>query len=606
MGILDEDVQRVRETADLVAIITGYTQLKKVGRRWVGLCPFHGEKTPSLSVNAEDSLWYCFGCQAKGDAISFVRDMEHLDFVSAVEWLASKSGITLRYTDRNESESRREKARLTDAMEQAVEWYHQRLLTSSDAGAARRYLRDRGLDGDTVRRFRIGWAPDDWDAMAKGLHLPRELLRETGLAFVNRRDRLQDFFRGRILFPIFDPQGHPISFGGRKMPGADGPKYQNLPETKLYSKSKVLYGLHWAKDEIVRSDEVVVCEGYTDVIGFASVGVQRAVATCGTALTEEHVRLLTRFAHKVVLSFDPDGAGRAAAERFYEWERKYEIDVAVADLPSGQDPGDLSRRDPARLQTAVTGAIPFLGFRVGQVLAAADLGAPEGRARAAEAALGVIVEHPSELVRDQYLMEVADRCRLDPDRLRTMSTRVQPASAAAAADGGRGADRGRSNGTDLLREGTGRSERPGRVTVEVEALRLAVTRPSEILPRIDEVLFSDGRPLGAFRALRDADSLPAALDAADPLTAELLGRLAVEDTEAEPDDVVILLLRDAATRAMTELESLMRRADDPLSYSDSISWLKHQIVAMRPDDPPGREAEEQLLRWLRQRVEERG
>jgi DNA primase len=606
MGILDEDVQRVRETADLVAIVTGYTQLKKVGRRWVGLCPFHGEKTPSLSVNAEDALWYCFGCQAKGDAISFVRDMEHLDFVGAVEWLANKAGITLRYTDRNESESRREKARLTDAMEQAVEWYHQRLLTAPDAGAARRYLRDRGLDGDTVRAFRIGWAPDDWDAMAKGLKVPKDVLRETGLAFLNRRDRLQDFFRGRILFPIFDPQGHPISFGGRKMPGADGPKYQNLPETKLYSKSKVLYGLHWAKDEIVRADEVVVCEGYTDVIGYASVGVQRAVATCGTALTEEHVRLLTRFAHKVVLSFDPDGAGRAAAERFYEWERKYEIDVAVADLPSGQDPGDLSRRDPERLKTAVSAATPFLGFRVGRVLAAADLGAPEGRARAAEAAMGVIVEHPSELVRDQYLMEVADRCRLDPDRLRTMSTRLAASGGGAGANGN--GDRGsrRGTGDELLGAGTGRSERPGRITVEVEALRLAVTRPTEILPRIDDVLFSDGRPLGAFRALRDATSLPAALEAADPLTAELLGRLAVEDTEAEPDDVVILLLREAATRAMTELESEMRRADDPLSYNESISWLKHQIVAMRPDDPPGREAEEQLLRWLRQRVEERG
>ncbi len=418
MGILDEDVVRVRETADFVKVAQDFMQVKKVGSRWVGLCPFHGEKTPSFSINAEQGLYYCFGCQAKGDIITFVRELQHLDFVGAVEYLAARSGITLRYTDKFEGESRKQRSRLTDALVEAVEWYHQRLLTGPDAGAARRYLRERGLDGEQVRRFRIGYAPDGWDLLARHLKLPDQVLADTGLGFLNRRNRQQDFFRDRILFPIFDPQGSPVSFGGRKLPGAEGPKYRNTAETKLYAKSKVLYGLNWSKDEVVRTDEVIVCEGYTDVIGFAAAGLNRAVATCGTALTEEHVRLLKRFAKRVVLAFDPDAAGQAAADRFYAWERKYSVDVSVADLPPGQDPGDLSRSDPERLRAAVDGAAPFLGFRVERVLAGADLRTPEGRGRAAERSLAVIAEHPSEFVRDQYLMEVADRVRLDADRLR--------------------------------------------------------------------------------------------------------------------------------------------------------------------------------------------
>ncbi|HWJ96565.1 MAG TPA: DNA primase, partial [Acidimicrobiales bacterium] len=289
MGILDEDVQRVRETADIVAVISAHTQLKKQGANWSGLCPFHGEKSPSFSVNADKGVFYCFGCQAKGDVISFVRDIDHLDFAGAVEFLAAKSGITLRYTDRAEGDRREARGKLREAMAAAVEWYHQRLLTGSDSGAARRYLRDRGFDGDRVRQYKIGWAPDDWDQLVKALPFSPKVLRDAGLGRESTRGGTNDFFRARVLFPIFDVQGDPIGFGGRMMPGGRPPKYQNTPETSLYRKSKVLYGLNWAKDEAVRENEVIICEGYTDVIGFAEVGLHRAVATCGTALTDEHV-----------------------------------------------------------------------------------------------------------------------------------------------------------------------------------------------------------------------------------------------------------------------------------------------------------------------------
>ena len=585
MGIVDEDIARVRESADIVQVITAHTQLKRVGRSWSGLCPFHGEKSPSFSVNAEKGVYYCFGCQAKGDVITFVRDIEHLDFAGAVEQLAAKLGITLRYTDANEGEGRKQRSRLRDAVAAAVDWYHERLLTAPDAGTARRYLRDRGLDGDLVRSYRIGWAPDDWDQLARGLKVDRKVFVDAGLGFVNKRDRVQDFFRGRVLFPIFDAQGDPVGFGGRKLPGDDGPKYRNTPETKLYAKSKVLYGLNWAKEQVVQTGQVIVCEGYTDVIGFARVGVPAAVATCGTALTDEHVRLLQRFAPRLVLAFDPDAAGQAAAERVYEWERKHGVEVAVATLPAGQDPGDLAGTDPERLRAAVEQATPFLGFRVHRALAAGDLRSPEGRGRAAEAALAMIAEHPSDLVRDQYLMEVADRCRLDPDRLRAVLARG--GSVRVSAPAARPARRASAN------------------SPEAEALRLAIAAPDEVLPLLDEVLFDEHELREAYRSLRDAGGdVHAAVEVADPATADLLARLAVEETDAEVDDVRRLLLSRKAEVVKAELEAEMRQADDVLAYAQSIGWLKHRIEAVQPDAPPDRAAEDELLAWLRHRAEE--
>lgn len=576
MGIVDEDVARVRAATDFVQVASEHLALKRVGQRWVGLCPFHAEKSASFSINANEGLYYCFGCQAKGDVITFVREVEHLDFVGAVERLAGKAGIELRYDEAREGQDRQRKSRLVEAMEQAVEWYHQRLLTGRDAAAARGYLRSRGYDGDVVRAFRMGWAPDDWDALAKALRLPDEVLKDTGLGFVNRRGNQQDSFRGRVLFPIFDAAGKPVAFGGRNMPGADGPKYKNSPETPIYSKSRTLYALNWAKGEVVSSGEVVVCEGYTDVIGFFGAGVRRAVATCGTALADEHFRMLKNFARRIVLAYDADSAGQAAAERFYEWERRYEVDVAVLALPPGSDPGDLARENPEGLAKAVDEAKPFLAFRLDRVLDAANLRTPEGRARAAEAAMGVIAEHPSELVRDQYLMQVADRCRIDADQLRR-GTFVARSSSASRAEGG--------------------TPVPGRMDPggpELEALRLAVHRRHEVAGRLQPVLFADERNLAAFSALSTSATVHDAITAADPGAADLLQRLAVEESSAEVDDVLTQLVRRAAQRALGELEADARaNPEEALGLAATMTWLKVTL-----EDLPDAEAADRLVAWL--------
>ena len=579
MGIKDEDVVRVKAATDFVQIASEHMALRKVGRRWTGLCPFHSEKSPSFSVNAEEGLYHCFGCQASGDVIKFVMEVDHVDFREAVERLAAKAGIQLTYDDANEGRDRKRRAVLTETMQRAVDFYHERLLTSPDAAKARAYLRQRGYDGEIVRRFKIGWAPDDWDALAKALRVSEDILKDTGLGFMNRRARQQDSFRSRVMFPIFDTSGKAIAFGGRILPGGEGPKYKNSPETSLYSKSRELYALNWAKEDAVAKDEVVVCEGYTDVIGFFEAGVPRAVAGCGTAMTEDHVRTLRKFARRIVLAYDADNAGQAAAERFYEWERKYEVDLAVAEFPEGKDPGDLARSDPEALQVAVKKAKSFMAFRLDRVFAKADLHSPEGRARAAESAMAVIAEHPSELVRDQYVMEVAGRCRMEPERLRTMTR-----------GGGR----------------VGLVGPPGRASIfridspESEAIKHAIHNPEAVAHLLDEILFDDELHRTAFVALATAKTLHDAFQSAGPGAAELLHRLAVEDVESDPEEVLARLATRVATAVLRESEAAGRVSPERFALVTATNaWLKHTIEQLRePTTRVG--AFEALVAWLKQ------
>ncbi|HEU5085126.1 MAG TPA: DNA primase [Acidimicrobiales bacterium] len=571
MGIVEEDIARVRAATDIVALIGEYVQLRQVGSRWRGLCPFHTEKTGSFYVNAVDGLYHCFGCQASGDAITFIREQEHLDFPQAVERLAAKVGITLTYDKPGESRTRAERRRLADVVAAAEDWYHERLLSAPDAAAARKYLRDRGFDGDEVREWKIGWAPDDWDQLARGLRLSMQDAEGTGLGRVNSRGRVNDFFRGRVLFPIHDADGTPLGFGGRILPGVEGSKYVNTPQTRLYDKSRVLFALDRAKTGIVQADEVVVCEGYTDVTAFFRVGVPRAVATCGTALTDEHVQLLRRFARRVVLAFDADAAGQAAADRFYQWESRFDLDVVVAAMPPGVDPADLARSSPESLVAAVEGARPFLEFRLGRILDGADLTSAEHRARAAEEALGVIAEHPNDLVRDQYLMQVADRCRLDVDRLRQRVARgdvrrpTPPEPARRRRDeragspvdeepGPRAPDPDGDPGpVDPGRPAGGGGPAPSRdSSPAVEVLRLAVNRPEEVVDWLDECLFDEPLHRDTFRALVSSATIHEAIETSPPDVAAFLSRLAVEEPVDDPLDPVLLQVRSTGKRLLAE------------------------------------------------------
>lgn len=528
MAIADDDIERLRETISLVDIVQGYVPLRRVGRNWVGLCPFHAEKTGSFNVREETKRYRCFGCGAAGDVFKFVQDIEHLDFVGAVEHLANKAGITLTYTSGGQSKDRQHRKELIEVMAKAVDWYHERLLQGSDAREARDYLRSRGLSGDVARQFKLGWAPDDWDAMSRDIGVKSDLLKEVGLAFINKRGKPQDSFRARVLFPIYSDSGDPVAFGGRILPGSTDPaKYKNSPETSIYAKSKTLYGLNWAKADIAAADEVIVCEGYTDVIGFHRAGVKRAVATCGTALTEEHVRLLKRFANKVVLAFDADAAGQGAAARFYEWENRYKVQVKVAQFLDGMDPGDLASSDPKALADEfpdtwryqefaanVTGAKSFLGFRLQRVLSAGSIATPEDRSRTAQQAMVVINEHPDVNIRKLYAGQVASHVGIPAADLVAIAERgsrkptVQIVSPSASGH--------KENG-------------------EFVAIVLMIQLWDEIAPWLVEELFSDEVFRRAFLSLAETQgNLNEALAAADPEAREVLERAAVADIEVRP------------------------------------------------------------------------
>jgi DNA primase len=510
-----------------------------------------------------------------------------------VELLAGWAGITLRYSDKGEGESRKRRARLVQAMEQAVDWYHERLLSAPDAALARKYLRERGLTGEEVRAFRIGWAPDEWRALVQALKLPDDVVRDTGLGYLNRNGRQTDAFRGRILFPIFDANGDAVGFGGRVMPGGEGPKYKNTPETVLYQKSKLLYGLNWSKARIVNDDRAIVCEGYTDVIGFARAGLPAAVATCGTALTTDHVKLLRRYARKLVLAFDADSAGQAAAERFYQWEREHDLEVTVADLPDGIDPADLAGSDPDRLAASVEGAKPFLAFRVDRVLAGADLTTAEGRARAAEAAVDVVREHPSDLVRDQYVMEVAGRTRVTPEQLREMLR--QPARPRPSADD----DRRPAVEGRVVRPRAA-EERDG---PELEVLRHVVHEWEAVEPWVQyEEVFRNDLHAATFRILMAHPTVQEAIEAADPGVADLIGRLATEELQTEGPDAVVRLLTEWARQEVAEL-TLKATGDEAVALLEQVTWLKLVAERLQERDAWASAADE-LVAFIGQQGEE--
>lgn len=580
MAIVDEDLERLRATVSISDVVQGYVALRRVGRNWVGLCPFHAERSGSFNVREETGRYRCFGCGAAGDVFKFVQEIEHVDFVAAVEQLATKAGIQLSYTSGGENKDRQRRKQLVEVMTKAVDWYHQRLLTSPDAREARDYLRRRGLAGDVARNFKLGWAADDWDAMSKSIGAPADLLRDTGLAFTNKAGRVQDSFRARVLFPIYTENGDPVALGGRILPGsADPAKYKNSSETPIYAKSKTLYGLNWAKGDIVAADQVIVCEGYTDVIGFHRAGVKRAVATCGTALTEDHVRLLKRFASRVVLAFDADAAGQGAAERFYEWEQRYQVQVSVARFPAGKDPGDLSLSDPAALSAAVDNALPFLGFRLNRVLNSKSVRSPEERARMAEQAMAVVNEHPNRDVRKIYAGQVASHVGMPVNDLVAVAER--------------GASRPSVRIAPVRRVGAPEN-------AEFVALALLLQRWDDIAPWLLEVLFADEVSRRAFLAVAETGgSIEAALDAADPEARELLERAAVADVDADPGVEARNLIAAAVRR------ELVRRVqvDDPEQIlADRDARLALEVVEQSTGNTDAAEA---LLGWLQRRSEER-
>ena len=479
MGIHEDDVKRVADNADIVPIIQRRVDLKKSGGgNWKGLCPFHSENTPSFSVSQDKGVYHCFGCKESGNVFTFLEKVEGMDFVTAVEQLAETQGVQLRYVGGTGNRAARDRNKhLTALLGRAASYYHEQLLTAEAAGKARAYLRGRGYDKDIVVKYQLGYAPPGRSQLASALlgeeaepKATPELLQQANLIYIDEPrgggsgghtdgsggqatepPNVRDRFYDRVMFPIRDATGNTVGFGGRMLPEGRNPKYLNSAQTQVYDKSRVLYGLDTAKRAIAEHKFVLICEGYTDVIGFSIAGFDNAVATCGTALTEQHVQQLVKSTNRILLAFDSDTAGKSAAERFHQWERKYELEVAVVELPEGQDPDQLAISDPEALHKAVADARKFYLYRADQVFARHDLSQPIARGRAADELAKVMAVYPADLISEADVAPLAQRLPMETADFmaRIASAREQlavddqaAAANAAARSSGRAAGRG--------------------------------------------------------------------------------------------------------------------------------------------------------------------
>ncbi len=567
-----EDIERIRDKTDLVELASEVTKVKRSGRNVMAVCPFHQEKTPSLSIDAARGLYHCFGCGKGGDIFAWVQETQSLDFRESIELLARRAGITLTETP-GEAKRRGRREELVRATQEAVDFYRERLKSGADAGTARSYLRGRGYGVEVVERFDIGYSPDSWDELTR--HLKQKgftdrALADAGLASRSSRGRMIDRFRGRIMFPIFDLRGDPVGFGARLLEG-DGPKYLNTSETSIYHKSRLLYGLNWAKSEVVRRNESVVVEGYTDVIALHLAGHPVAVATCGTALGEDHLDLLRRFSERVLLAFDADEAGAGAALRGFDLAIPADLDMRVVVLPEGRDPADLvGEGDAELLVTAMKESQPLLQFSVDRELSRHDLNEAEARGRAVRATAAMVSRYTDPLVQHEYAVLISRRTGVE---LRLVEDAIAKASRARQREQPQAAPRQQ------------RRRLTGTEKAEQELLRLVLANSPELRRlEFDQHLFIPGLNRDAFLLIHPvvmalepgiAPDLGGALSSSDSDAANLLAELALVDRPlSNAADVINRLESDALTRRIGELERTMAGlSEGTQEHSDRFAEL---------------------------------
>jgi DNA primase len=572
--ILEEDMQQVRERTDLVEVISGFTQLKKAGRVFKGLCPFHQEKTPSFTVDPARQLYYCFGCGAGGDVFTFLRQTEGLTFSEAAERLANRLGIPLRHEGGGERADGTSRRTLLSACAAAAEYFADLLTRSPEAARARKYLEGRGFASEDGQAWKLGYAPAGRDTLYRhllGRRFTPEQIQQAGLVLVTEGGEHRDRFRGRLIFPIADVSGDVVGFGARAL-GDEQPKYLNSPETSLYHKSRMLYGLERAKTGMVRGGFAVVTEGYTDVIALSKVGVANAVATCGTALGEEHLAIIKRFCDRVVLAFDADAAGAHASERAFGIHEKVGLEVLVAPLPPGKDPADVALTQGAdAVRGILEGAVPLMRFVLEEELSRHRLDTPEGKARAVRAGAAALAWEPNLVARGQHAFWLARRVGVDDRQVEQVLREVAEA---------RKLDPGAPSRPSSARL-------PGHLRVEREALALLLDAPAErdrALEWMVEDHFTQPEHRVLLEALRTvsrnirprsiSEELP------DEDTRRLAAELAMTPVTAEAAEEVFLRLEEF--RLQRQIESLRATLDrlDPAGEADRHDAVFRELVRL--------------------------
>ncbi len=595
--IRDVDIALVRERSPIADVIGEHIQLRNAGGgNLKGLCPFHDEKSPSFNVTPERGMYFCFGCSEGGDVITFVEKIEHLPFSEAVERLAQRAGIQLQFEQGGYAPRRDhgERARLIEAHRVAAEFYADKLL-GPDAAPGRRFLSERGFERADAETFGVGYAPNEWEALARhlmGRGFTADELVKGGLATQGRRGPI-DRFRGRLIWPIRDATGDVIGFGARKLLDSDdGPKYLNTPDSPLYKKSQVLYGIDLAKREISKRAQAVIVEGYTDVMACHLAGVPTAVATCGTSFGEEHIKILRRFLldqaefrGEVVFTFDGDAAGQKAALRAFADEQKFVTQTYVAIQADGLDPCDLRvKQGDAAVRDLIASREPLFQFAIRSTIARYDLRSNEGKIAALDAAAPIVAAIKDAGLRKRYAIDL-DRWLGFMDE-RFVIQRIG----------------------DVARAQQGRPQRPARlapvdphVRVEAELLKLAVQRPALLGPRFDTLdpqAFTAPDHVVLHRVLAAAGGLAAAghggrewvdllLEHSHEEGARaLVTRFAVEAIQVEPGAeeryagaMLAALEAVAVDRAIAQVKSRMQRLN-PVEEQQDYNKLFGELVAL--------------------------
>ncbi|WP_026922870.1 DNA primase [Glycomyces arizonensis] len=600
--IRDADIQLVRERVDIAEVIGERVTLRNAGGgNLKGLCPFHDERSPSFNVTPARGVYHCFGCGVGGDAITFLTELDGLTFVEAIERLAARAGLKLTYEDidgrvrRGPSGQPGLKQRLLEAHTAAALFYTGQLV-EPEAQIARRFLADRGFDRDAAATFGCGYAPDAWDALTKHLRakgFTAEELTGAGLAKPSRTGNLIDRFRRRLVWPIRDSSGSTIGFGARKLFEDDqGPKYLNTPETPLYKKSQVLYGIDLARREIAKTGRVVIVEGYTDVMACHLAGVPVAVATCGTAFGAEHIRILRRFLFdsesangRIVFTFDGDEAGQRAALKAFDEEQRFVSQTYIAVTPDGQDPCELRQhRGDAAVRELIERHTPLVQFALDREIAKHDLDTAEGRLHATRAIAPLLARVKDRGLVDEYIGDYAGRLGKEKAELRR-------------AVAGAGADRPAEQVPAPRRS---RDADSTQLRAQREVLKLALQAPQVAGPYFDVV---DATPYsdpnyravreaveaagGAAKAAAGANWIAAVSGACTEIAAQaLVNELAVEELrlDREPDAVYVrtLLARIQRPVVEAEVDDLKRRLQriNPSTDKDEYMSLFGKLMGL--------------------------
>jgi DNA primase len=572
MALFTKDsIDRVREAVDMVELVGAKTDLRRVGSRFTGLCPFHDERTPSFSVDAERKLYHCFGCGEGGDAIRFVQETEALDFPEAVESLGERYGVRLEREEDDPAAERRRRRRerLLALLERTAGFYASYLRDSAEAAKARAYLAGRGLSEEILGEFRVGYSPSAWDRMMVGAQqsgfTPEELVA-AGLAQRGRGGGLYDRFRGRIMFPLADARGRVLGFGARAMAEGRGPKYLNTSENELYHKGRQLFGLDLARSHAARAGRVVVVEGYTDVLALHQTGLRESVAIMGTALTQEQLAELGRSAPLVLLALDADRSGKEAMLRAARAAEQRDLELRVVEMPEGRDPAELVAEGGAddfrRHLERATGIIPF---QVRRALAEGDLDSPAGRDRALEEVRTLIAAVPERTAtRDALVREAADRLDVPPEYVTSPSA---PAPRPAA-------------GVPQLRTGVS----PGEASLAAERAFLAMCLASgtlgrQFLDRLSEEHLSSGATRAAATHLQAAFDDPLAdLPEDDPAAAALITGVAMAAQE-QPEAPEPVLHMSFLQLELRRIERELRRAAAEANHArqDELAGARQDV-----------------------------